>query len=88
MLTHAGRTILISSLLLQYSGRKKNFNRNIDLGYKQGKRSTSEDGKSTLYCLEDPYNVFKNVANTPAYHRKGKMEKFARSENFGPFHVF
>ena len=28
------------------------------------------------------------LANTPAYHKKGKMEMFARLDNFGPFHVF
>ena len=66
---------------------KKDFQRNIDLAYKKGKKNTTKDGK-TLYSLEDPYSVFQSVANTPAYHRKGKMEMMARLDNFGPFHVF
>ena len=32
--------------------------------------------------------MFQSVANTPAYHKKGKMEMMARLDNFGPFHVF
>ena len=47
----------------------------------------SKDGK-TVYSLEDPYSVFQSVTNTPAYHKKGKMEMMARLDNFGPFHVF
>ncbi len=66
---------------------KKDMQRNIDLGYKQGKKNTSKDGK-TQYTLKDPYSVFQNVANTPAYHKKGKMEMIARLDNFGPFHIF
>ena len=31
---------------------------------------------------------FQNVANTPAYQKKLKMEMVARLDNFGPFHVF
>ena len=65
---------------------KKDFQRNIDLAYKKGKKSYV-DGK-TVYSLEDPYSVFQSVANTPAYHKKGKMEMMARLDNFGPFHVF
>ena len=66
---------------------KKDFERNIDLGYKKGKRK--EDGAGNAqYSLDDPYSVFQNVANTPAYHKKGKMEMMARLDNFGPFHAF
>jgi hypothetical protein len=66
---------------------KKDFQRNIDLGYKKGKKNTSSGGK-TVYSLADPYSVFQSVANTPAYHKKGKMEMMARLDNQGPFHVF
>ena len=66
---------------------KKDLLRNIDLGFKKGKKNTSKDGK-VQYTLKDPYSVFQNVANTPAYHKKGKMEMIARLDNFGPFHVF
>jgi hypothetical protein len=66
---------------------KKDLLRNIDLGYKKGKKNTGNDGK-VQYSLKDPYSVFQNVANTPAYHKKGKMEMIARLDNFGPFHVF
>ena len=66
---------------------KKDLQRNIDLGYKKGKKNTGQDGK-TQYTLKDPYSVFQNVANTPAYHKKGKMEMMARLDNFGAFHVF
>ena len=66
---------------------KKDLLRNIDLGYKKGKKNTSKDGK-VQYSLKDPHSVFQNVANTPAYHKKGKMEMIARLDNFGPFHVF
>ena len=66
---------------------KNDFQRNIDLAYKKGKRNSSNAG-GTVYSLEDPYSVFQSVANTPAYHKKGKMEMMARLDNFGPFHVF
>ena len=66
---------------------KKDFQRNIDLGYKKGKKSINNNGEA-MYSLKDPYSVFQNVANTPAYHKKGKMEMMARLDNFGPFHVF
>ena len=66
---------------------KKDFQRNIDLGFKRGKKNTNEEGMS-IYSLKDPYSVFQNVANTPTYHKKGKMEMMARLDNFGPFHVF
>ena len=66
---------------------KKDFQRNIDLAYKRGRQNTSKDGK-TMYTLEDPYSVFQSVANTPAYHKKGKMEMMARLDNFGPFQIF
>ena len=38
--------------------------------------------------MKDPYSVFQSVANTPAYHKKTKMEFYARLDNQGPFHVF
>ena len=66
---------------------KKDFQRNIDLAYKKGKTNTNKEGR-TIYSLEDPYSVFQSVANTPAYHKKGKFEMMARLDNFGPFHVF
>ncbi len=66
---------------------KKDFQRNIDLAYKKGKKNTNKNG-NTEYSLKDPYSVFQSVANTPAYHKKGKMEMMARLDNFGPFHVF
>ena len=66
---------------------KKDFQRNIDLAYKKGQKQTNQIGE-TEYTLKDPYSVFQNVANTPAYHKKGKMEMMARLDNFGPFHVF
>ena len=66
---------------------KKDFRRNIDLAFKQGKKKTNKEGRSK-YHLEDPYSVFQSVLNTPAYHKKGKYEFMARLDNFGPFHVF
>ena len=66
---------------------KKDFERNIDLGYKKGKRKEDSVGNAQ-YRLDDPYSVFQNVSNTPAYHKKGKMEMMARLDNFGPFHAF
>ena len=66
---------------------KKDLQRNIDLAYKKGKKSTSRSGQS-VYSLDDPFSVFQSVANTPAYHKKGKMEMFARLDNHGPFQVF
>ena len=66
---------------------KKDFERNIDLGYKKGKKKENKSGNAQ-YSLDDPYSVFQNVANTPAYHKKGKMEMMARLDNFGPFHAF
>ena len=66
---------------------KKDFQRNIDLSYRKGKKQLGADGKSS-YSLKDPYSVFQNVVNTPAYHKKGKFEMFARLSNQGPFHVF
>ena len=50
--------------------KKSDFQRNIDLAYKKGKKNATNDGR-TLYSLEDPYSVFQNVANTSAYHKKG-----------------
>ena len=66
---------------------KKDFERNIDLGYKKGKRKEDSSGNAQ-YRLDDPYSVFQNVSNSPAYHKKGKMEMMARLDNFGPFHAF
>ena len=66
---------------------KIDFSRNIDLAYKKGKRNSNRAG-GTVYTLDDPYSVFQSVANTPAYHKKGKMEMMARLDNFGPFHIF
>ena len=66
---------------------KKDLQRNIDIGYSRGKRNVRDDG-GVQYSLKDPYSVFQNVANTPAYHKKGRMEMMARLDNFGPFHVF
>ena len=66
---------------------KKDLQRNIDIGYSRGKKNVSDDG-GVKYSLSDPYSVFQNVANTPAYHKKGRMEMMARLDNFGPFHVF
>jgi len=66
---------------------KKDLQRNIDLGYKHGTPAEDSRGR-TVYTLKDPFSVFQNVANTPAYHKKGKMEMYARLDNFGPFHIF
>ena len=66
---------------------KKDFNRNIDLAYKKGKKKINREGISK-YHLDDPYSVFQSVLNTPAYHKKGKYEFMARLDNFGPFHIF
>ena len=38
--------------------------------------------------IDDPYKVFQNVCNTPAYHKKGRHEMYARLDNYGPFHLF
>ena len=65
---------------------KKDLQRNIDLGYKHGLPDSSRG--QTVYTLKDPFSVFQNVTNTPAYHKKGKMEMFARLDNFGAFHIF
>jgi hypothetical protein len=65
---------------------KKDLQRNIDLGYKHGQKDSSRG--PTVYTLKDPFSVFQNVANTPAYHKKGKMEMFSRLDNFGAFHIF
>merc|ERR1712110_424315 len=54
--------------------------------YRKGKEVSQ--GGSTKFTWDDPYSVFKNVANTPGYHKQGKMEMVARLDNFGPFHVF
>ena len=54
--------------------------------YRKGKEVVQ--GRTTKFTLNDPYSVFQNVANTPGYHKKGKMEMIARLDNFGPFHVF
>jgi hypothetical protein len=51
---------------------KKELQRNIDIAYNKGKKITNKEG-NTVYSLADPYSVFKSVANTPAYHKQGKM---------------
>ena len=66
---------------------RKDFQRNIDLAYTKGKQSLDKDGK-TVYSLDDPYQVFQNVCNTPAYHRKGRYEMMARLDNWGAFDIF
>ena len=66
---------------------KKELQRNIDLAFKKGKKSCDKEGTS-VYSLDDPFSVFQSVANTPAYHKKGKMEMIARLDNHGPFHIF
>ena len=65
---------------------KKDLQRNIDLGYKHGQKDTSKG--EARFTLRDPFSVFQNVANTPAYHKKGKMEMMARLDNYGPFNIF
>ena len=66
---------------------KKDLQRNIYIAYNRGQKVLNKAG-NTIYSLEDPYSVFKSVANTPAYHKQGKMEMVARLDNLGPFHVF
>ena len=58
----------------------------IIFSYRKGKEVTQ--GGFSKFTLNDPYSVFQNVANSPGYHKKGKMEMVARLDNFGPFHIF
>ena len=60
---------------------------NIDLAYTKGKKTSDKDG-NTVYTLDDPFKVFQNICNTPAYHKKGRMEMYARLDNYGAFNIF
>ena len=66
---------------------KKQLQRNINISFMRGKRSTSTTGEST-YNLENAFSVFDNTSNTPSYHKKSKYEMTARLENLGPFQFF
>lgn len=66
---------------------KKQLQKNINISFKRGKKSTSELGETT-YKLEDAFSVFDNTSNTPAYHKKGKYEMMAKLDNLGAFQLF
>ena len=55
------------------------------MAFKRGKHK--ETGGNFEYSLDDSYNVFKSIANTPTYHKQTRNEMMARLDNFGPFQV-
>ena len=66
---------------------KKQFQRNINISYMRGKKSSNKEG-ATSYKLEDGFNVFDNTSNTPKYWQVAKYEMIAKLENLGPFPFF
>ena len=63
---------------------RKQLQSNINLSYRKGKKSTAADG-AIQYELDDAFQVFENIKNTPRYWRKAKYEMLSRLDNLGPF---
>ena len=59
---------------------RKDFNRNIDMAYTKGKKTSDKD-ENIVYTLDDPYKVFQNICITPSYHLKGRYKMYARIDN-------
>ena len=53
----------------------------------RGKRTRTESGE-TFYKLNDGFNVFDNISNTPKYWQIAKYEMIAKLNNLGPFAFF
>ena len=66
---------------------KKQFQRNINVSYMRGTKSSTGDGAAS-YKLEDGFNVFDNTSNTPKYWQVAKYEMIAKLNNLGPFAFF
>ena len=66
---------------------RKQLQNNINLSYTKGKKSISADG-TIQYELDDAFQVFENIKNTPRYWRKAKYEMLAKLDNLGPFQIF
>ena len=66
---------------------RKQLQSNINLSYTRGKKTTADDG-SIQYELDDAFQVFENIKNTPRYWRKAKFEMLAKLDNLGPFQFF
>ena len=66
---------------------RKQLQSNINLSYTKGKKSTAADG-AIQYELDDAFQVFENIKNTPRYWRKAKYEMLSRLDNLGPFQIF
>ena len=66
---------------------KQKLQRNINVSFQRGKKSTSETGENS-YTLDDGFSVFDKVSNTPAYWKVAKYEMYAKLDNLGPFQFF
>ena len=67
---------------------KKQLQRNINVSFLRGKKSTSEKHGGNVYNLENAFSVFDSTSNTPTYWKKAKYEMMAKLDNFGPFQFF
>ena len=66
---------------------RKQLQSNINLSFTKGKKSKTAVG-SIQYQLDDAFQVFEIIKNTPRYWRKAKYEMLARLDNLGPFQIF
>ena len=57
------------------------------MSFTKGKKLNLVDG-IIQYELDDAFQVFENIKNTPRYWRKAKYEMLAKLDNLGPFQIF
>ena len=66
---------------------KKALQQNINISYQRGKKTKGADGKIS-YKLDDGFNVFDKIPNTPKYWKQFRHEMMAKLDNLGPFQFF
>ena len=66
---------------------KKALQNNINISFQRGKKVQGPGG-GTTYQLQDGFNVFDGIPNTPKYWKTFRHELMAKLDNVGPFHIF
>ena len=66
---------------------KKALQNNINISFQRGKKVQGPGG-GTTYQLQDGFNVFDGIPNTPKYWKTFRNELVAKLDNVGPFHIF
>ena len=66
---------------------KRALQQNINISYQRGKKVRGESG-AVSYKLEDGFNVFDKIPNTPKYWQTFRHEMMAKLDNIGAFQIF